>query len=250
MPHARGGAGTGDRPEAACPRPRPESRVARRRRALEPVRKVLTRPQKGHEVINVQTVWMWTVEECRAVAFELVGDMHPRWEHLSAVGELAERLAERHPQVSMRVVQAAWLHDIGYASPIAHLGFHPVDGADYLVSRNAPEGVPELVAFHTGASFEAEERALIKELKAFTPPDDHELDLLTMCDLGVSPSGEHVLDVRRVEEILSRYDPEDPVFRAVTRSRASLLEASRAGKQRLGLPQDWPVVASQSVADP
>lgn len=198
----------------------------------------------------MQTVRMWTVEECRAVAFELVGDMHPRWEHLSAVGELAERLAERHPQVSMRVVQAAWLHDIGYAPPIAHLGFHPVDGARYLVERHAPAGVPELVAFHTGAPFEAEERALTRELGTFSAPHDRELDLLTMCDLAVLPTGELVLDVRRVEEILSRYSPGDPVFRAVTRSRVRLLAASRAGKRRLGLPKYWPLVASESVTDP
>lgn len=198
----------------------------------------------------MQTVRMWTVEECRAVAFELVGDMHPRWEHLSAVGELAERLAERHPEVSMRVVQAAWLHDIGYAPSIAHLGFHPVDGASYLVKRHATAGVPELVAFHTGAPLEAEERTLTREFGAFSHPYDRELDLLTMCDLAVSPNGEPVLDVHRVEEILSRYGPDDPVFRAVTRSREGLLEASGAAKRRLGLPQDWPVVTSESVADP
>lgn len=198
----------------------------------------------------MHTVQMWTVEECRAVAFDLVGDMHPRWEHLSAVGELAERLAERNPRVSEQVVQAAWLHDIGYAPQIAYLGFHPVDGARCLRERGATPGVAELVAFHTGASFEAEERGLVDVLACFTCPPGDELDLLTMFDLAVSPTGQLILDSCRIEEILSRYGPENPVFRAVTRSRTSLLSASRAGKQLLGLPQNWPVVAGEGVADP
>lgn len=198
----------------------------------------------------MHTVQMWTVEECRAVAFDLVGDMHPRWEHLSAVGELAERLAERHPQVSLEVVQAAWLHDIGYAPPIAHLGFHPVDGARYLREQGVPPTVAELVAFHTGAYFEAEERGLVDQLARFRWPGDHQLDLLTMCDLAVSPTGDPILDLRRIEGILLRYGPENPVFRAVTRSQTSLLAASRAGKALLGLPLNWPIVAGADVVDP
>ncbi len=70
-----------------------------------------------------------------------------------------------------------------------------------------------------------------------------------MCDLAVSPKGELIIDERRVAEILTRYGPADPVFRAVTRSRSTLLAASGAGKAWLGLPQDWPVVAGEGVAD-
>ena len=199
--------------------------------------------------MSVQTEPMWTVERCRELAHELVGDMHPRWEHLSAVGRLAEGLAERHAQVSERVVMAAWLHDVGYSPGVAHLGFHPVDGARHLVAVGVPAAVVELVAFHTGASFEADERGLGDELHAFSEPPSKELDLLTMCDLAVSPKGELIVDERRVAEILTRYGPEDPVFRAVTRSRSTLLAASGAGKAWLGLPQDWPVVAGEGVAD-
>lgn len=86
--------------------------------------------------------------------------MHPRWEHLSAVGRLAEGLAERHAQVSERVAMAAWLHDVGYSAGVTHLGFHPVDGARHLVAVGVPAAVVELAAFHTGASFEADELGL------------------------------------------------------------------------------------------
>lgn len=61
-----------------------------------------------------------------------------------------------------------------------------------------------------------------------------------MIDLAVSPTGEPILDVERISEILRRYEDGDPVFRAVTRSRPSLLAASTRGKALLGLADDWP----------
>ena len=78
------------------------------------------------------------------------------------------------------------------------MGFHPVDGARHLVAVGVPAAVVELVAFHTGASFEADERGLGDELHAFSEPPSKELDLLTMCDLAVSPKGELIVDERRV----------------------------------------------------
>lgn len=136
---------------------------------------------------------------------------------------------------------AAWLHDIGYAADLARLGFHPVDGARHLQTLGAPEGIAELVAFHTGATYEAEERGFVAELDAFTPPSEQELNLVTMCDLAVAPTGDLIVDEKRIVEILDRYEPDHPVYSAVSRSRASLLAASSAGKRQLGLPSDWPI---------
>ena len=64
-----------------------------------------------------------------------------------------------------------------------------------------------------------------------------------MVDLAVGPSGELTLDVDRIADILSRYGVEDPVHRAVTRSRAELLESSARGKGIVGLPDEWPLVS-------
>lgn len=191
---------------------------------------------------------MWTIQKCRDLAADLVSNIHPRWEHLSSVGRLAENLAEQHPQVSERVVMAAWLHDIGYAADLARLGFHPVDGARHLQTLGAPEGIAELVAFHTGATYEAEERGFVAELDAFTPPSEQELNLVTMCDLAVAPTGDLIVDEKRIVEILDRYEPGHPVYSAVSRSRASLLAASSAGKRQLGVPSDWPLTGCHSAA--
>lgn len=182
--------------------------------------------------------------EARQIATEIVGQLRPRWDHVAAVGQCAERLAEHSGVVTLDVVLAAWLHDVGYGPTIKVTGFHPLDGARHLRGLGAPQEVVRLVAAHTGAAFEAEERGLADELAEFGQPEPQSLDVLTMIDLAVSPTGEPVIDVDRIAEILRRYEDGDPVFRAVTRSRASLLAASARGKALLGLPDEWPLCGS------
>lgn len=126
---------------------------------------------------------------------------------------------------------AAWLHDIGYTDHLYRTGMHAVDGAMYLDLLGAPREVVSLVAFHTGAEFEAEERGLLDRLLPFDPPDEVALDLLTLADLTTSPHGERVTVEWRLDEILTRYEPQHPVHRAVTRGRAVLEERCRRALQ-------------------
>lgn len=181
-----------------------------------------------------------TVDSAQDLARSLVGDIHPRWEHVQAVGRRAEDLCETSG-LPERVAVAAWLHDIGYGHAIAHTGFHPLDGARFLTEQGAPPEVARLVAWHTGAGFEAQERGLFDDLEAFAQPPANELDALTMIDLATSPTGEPVLDVKRIAEILSRYEDGHPVHEAIENSRPSLLASSHRAKAALGLPEDWPV---------
>ena len=81
----------------------------------------------------------------------------------------------------------------------------------------------------------------ITRLAEFAQPDRADLDVLTMIDLTVSPTGEPIRDVDRIAEILRRYKDGDPVFRAVTRSRPSLLAASTRSKALLNLAPSWPL---------
>jgi len=55
------------------------------------------------------------------------------------------------------VVSAAWLHDVGCAVVAQDSGLHALDGARYLAGLGADPVVVSLVAFHTGAEYEAEE---------------------------------------------------------------------------------------------
>ena len=131
------------------------------------------------------------------------------------------------------VVTAAWLHDVGYAPALAVTGLHPLDGARYLRGEGWPELVVCLVAHHTGAEVEAEERGLSRELAEFERPPEPLLDLVTTADLTTSPDGEEVDPEQRLAEILRRYPTDDPVHRAVTRSAPSLLAAAERVTRRL-----------------
>lgn len=177
----------------------------------------------------------------RALAEGCVGSLGTRWSHVQAVGRTAEQLARHSGLVGDPVVRAAWLHDVGYGPSVRASGFHALDGARYLANIGLDLAVVSLVAFHTGAMYEAEERGLDEELAEFEAPDPDSLDLLTMIDLAVGPNGSAILDSDRLAEVLARYDADNPVARAVKRSRPSLLSASRRAKNRLGLPDDWPL---------
>lgn len=140
--------------------------------------------------------------------------------------------------LAVRVGCAAWLHDIGYAPSLTVTGFHPLDGAHFLRKEGAPETVVSLVAYHSGAMIEAEERGLANELSAFLPPPESDLDALTLLDMSTGPDGARVDPIDRVAEILRRYEPDSPVHRAVTRSRNDLLGACDRARHRLGLTDE------------
>ncbi|WP_262391317.1 HD domain-containing protein [Nocardiopsis sp. CNR-923] len=130
---------------------------------------------------------------------------------------------------------SAWLHDIGYSPDLATTGFHPLDGARYLRDvHNADQELCSLVAYHSGAVVEAEERGMPGVLEGeFAYPREHLLEALTYSDMTTSPDGTHLPVERRLSEILERYAPDHLVHRAITRSSPTLTSAVRAVEQRL-----------------
>ena len=154
-------------------------------------------------------------------------DLRRRWAHVCGVARRAEQLAAllRLDEPARRLlVAAAWLHDIGYAPPIA-TGFHPVDGARYLRRIRAPERLCCQVAHHCGAAVEAAVRGRTAELAEFPAPHGVLTDALWTADLQTSPAGDPVSVQARLHGILSRYRPGHPVHLAVSRS-APLLRAA------------------------
>lgn len=65
----------------------------------------------------------------------------------------------------------------------------------------------------------------IEGLSEFAAPDRDVLDALTFCDLTTGPDGSAVAARDRLDEVLARYGPDDPVHRAVNSSREDLLAA-------------------------
>ncbi|MDC8974659.1 HD domain-containing protein [Mycobacterium marinum] len=163
----------------------------------------------------------------RSIAEQRLADLPLRLAHVRGVAATAERLvAGSDADDADAVVTAAWLHDVGYASSVRSTGFHPVDGALFVRAEGFPAVVVSLVAYHTGAVFEARERGLSDALADFTEPPSSLLDVLTCADMTTSPQGLPVRAEHRVTEILARYPDGDPVHRAIERAAPSLLAAA------------------------
>ncbi|ALM41923.1 phosphohydrolase [Streptomyces sp. FR-008] len=115
---------------------------------------------------------------------------------------------------------AAVLHDIGYSPSIATTGFHPLDGARFLRDQEgADERVTRLVAHHSCALLEAEERGLRQELETEFALERPELvDALIVSDMTTTPDGEATTSTARVAEIVQRYGPDTVVGRFIQRA--------------------------------
>lgn len=168
-----------------------------------------------------------------------------RWAHTKGVSRGARSLARILGEDAKVVESAAWLHDIGYAQPVASTGFHSLDGARYLrdVLRASPL-LCQLVAHHTGARVEAEERAIPALASEFPLPPVELLDALTYCDLTAGVDGAPISVDDRLEEILIRYPAGHVVHQSITRSSPFLRESARSIQDRLAAGsvevRSWP----------
>ncbi len=157
-----------------------------------------------------------------------------RWRHTRAVAGRAEEVAFAVPIYDRELlVVAAWCHDLGYAPELAVTGFHPLDGARYLAAEVHPERLCALVAHHSAAMFEAEERGLADELAAWPREESAAADALWMADMTTGPRGEAVSYPERLAEILDRYGPGSIVGRAMTRARPAIEAAIERTERRL-----------------
>ncbi|TCR22914.1 HD domain-containing protein [Streptomyces sp. BK205] len=163
------------------------------------------------------------------LAESLLAERLPRrWAHTRGVAARAESLAPVLEDDAETLVAAAVLHDIGYAPVVAVTGFHPLDGARHL--RTLPgvgERVVRLVANHSFAVLEAEERGLQEILAAEFPQLDEEflVDALVYCDMTTTPDGSPTTSYARVEEILGRYGADSVVGRFIRRAAPAIHES-------------------------
>jgi putative nucleotidyltransferase with HDIG domain len=171
---------------------------------------------------------MVEVQQAKALADQLLARELPRrWHHSAGVAAQGGRLAGSSIEGRL-LVAAAWLHDIGYASPLVDTGFHPIDGARYLRSLDADERVVNLVAHHSCARIEAGLRGVAGLLDAEFPRDGSlPHDELCFCDQTTGPDGEVVDVIDRLAEIRTRYDDGDVVRRFVDAAESELVATVR-----------------------
>ena len=95
------------------------------------------------------------VADARSTARTFLRKTRPqRWLHAQGVASRAAELARTVRKSDRPVlITAAWLHDIGYGQEIQVTGFHPLDGATYLLANGWDQLIAALVAHHSGARF-------------------------------------------------------------------------------------------------
>ncbi len=169
----------------------------------------------------------------RNVAASLLAPLGQRWAHTLGVVERARAFALVLPSTELEMlVAAAYVHDVGYAPALARTGFHPLDGAQFLRALGR-ERLACVVARHSGARCEAEERGLLEALEEFPEERSILADTLTYCDLRTDASGAPTSASERLRDIVDRYGTHHPVGRAIERCRDELLDSSCAVEQML-----------------
>ncbi|MGW2858325.1 HD domain-containing protein [Streptomyces sp. NPDC001205] len=167
--------------------------------------------------------WAWRLAEK-----ELSDSLPRRWAHSQGVARAAGRLTNLLDEDAGLLAAAAVLHDVGYAPRLAATGFHPLDGARFLRGEHrADERVVRLVANHSFALLEAEERGLRGELEEEFPllEDQRLVDGLVWCDMTTTPFGEPTTAAERVAEIVGRYGADSVVGRFIRRASPEIFAA-------------------------
>ncbi|MFJ1800479.1 HD domain-containing protein [Streptomyces sp. NPDC088180] len=160
----------------------------------------------------------WAMEVAEA---ELSSPLPRRWAHTQGVAERAAEVREVLGVDAGLLLAAATLHDVGYAPRLAATGFHPLDGARFLRDEHgADKRLVRLVANHSFALLEADERGLREELAAEFPLLEQPLlvDALVYCDMTTTPDGDRTTAQDRVAEIRSRYGDDSVVGRFIRRA--------------------------------
>jgi hypothetical protein len=168
----------------------------------------------------------WASEIARKL---LEAPLPRRWAHTQGVARQARGLIPILGADADLLEAAAWLHDIGYSPEIAATGFHPLDGARYLRDvQHAEDWLCRLVAGHSCAHIEAEQRGLAEQLAAEFPPVTKVLsDALIYCDMTTTPDGAPTAVTRRLSEIRERYGPNHLVSHFVQLAEPHLTSAVR-----------------------
>ncbi|MFH8793287.1 HD domain-containing protein [Streptomyces sp. NPDC017941] len=178
------------------------------------------------------TEWAYSLSE------SLLSEPLPRrWAHSLGVATRARSLGPILGDDAELLEAAAVLHDIGYAPAIAVTGFHPLDGARFLRHQEgADERVVRLVAHHSCALLEAEERGLRGDLESEFELEQADLvDALIYCDMTTTPDGTQTTSSERLAEIVHRYGPETVVARFIQRAEPEIHAAVQRVETRRAL---------------
>ena len=175
------------------------------------------------------------VDAAREIArHKLEAPLPRRWAHVRAVAAKAQAVGEAvAPEDRDVLVASAWLHDVGYSPDLVDTGFHPLDGGRWLRRERFDDRIARLVAHHSCAWLEAEERGLYDVLVAEFPREESAVaDALCFSDMTTGPDGQDFEVLERLAEIRSRYGPDHLVTRFIIRAEPEMVAAVRRTQAR------------------
>lgn len=165
----------------------------------------------------------------------VAAELPRRWNHVRAVAAKAVYVSRilLHDDADV-LIASAWLHDVGYANGVVRTGLHSLDGGLWLLEHGVSSRIASLVAYHSCARFEAEERGLLPELTAqFVPESSAVADALWYSDMTTGPDGQDLTVRDRLSEIRERYGPEHAVTKFWSRAEPTLLAAVERTQDKL-----------------
>lgn len=139
------------------------------------------------------------------------------------------------------LIQACYLHDIGYSDKLNQFDFHPLDGAIFAQNQGFPKPVIAAVLFHSCAYESAiriddKLKHIYQENLSQLDQKDHLfIDLVTYCDLHTSVTGERTTLPQRVNHVIDRYGEKHmtsqlmlenlPTYEEITRRVTALIRS-------------------------
>lgn len=157
-----------------------------------------------------------------------------RFAHVAGVASRARLFASLLSKDDAEVLEAsALLHDLGYSPELVVTGFHPLDGAAFLVAQEFPYRLCSLVAHHSCAYREAELRGLSAAIAQWEDEQTVLRDALWWADMTTSPDGVAMNVHDRIEEVQKRYGPEDLVTFFIRQAKPELVAAVERTEGRL-----------------
>jgi hypothetical protein len=164
-----------------------------------------------------------------------------RFQHILGVVQCMDNLlpALNVPDAwKMDLLQACYLHDIGYSPKLNHYDFHPLDGAIFAKEKGFSKPVVAAVLFHSCAYETVLETRLdllpiYEENMDLDEKDRTFIDLVTYCDLHTSPTGRFITLEERVQDVVERYGENHPVGQMMLANKKSYEQTIERVKKKL-----------------
>lgn len=122
-----------------------------------------------------------------------------------------------------KLMEVAYLHDIGYSKRVKQRGHHALDGAIFALEHGLGEDVALCIMFHTAAYGEVKRisgKQLFLYNEAYKLLKENEkakyfVDLITYCDLITEKDGTPTTANRRIFKMLARHEKNNVVYKNI-----------------------------------